>query len=408
MTDLPRLAIFQNQSTVSIFDLVGAAKDLCRIVWVVGWADAPATRVLERFGDVADVTGMSEIEMIEHLREFRLDGVAVFNDPPLVLAAVVAEGLGLRFHSPRTASILSDKAIQRQTLLNEGVPVPIFATVNLTDHHADVPFPAVLKPRGGAGARDTFLVHSFDDVAAALSKCEPSEEFILEEWLPDRTENQTLSADIISVESIALKGTFRHLMVTGRFPYAPPFRDTGGYLPSDLDPSDWESVCALAGTAARAVGIRDGIIHTEIKMTPSGPRVVEINGRLGGGISKLIERIGGPSLNSWVMRLALGHEVGTFPVLDETGISFFYFAVAPESAMSLETISGISELNEMKRQLGIDEIQVNVRPGAAVSIQQTSFTAYVVRIDGLVSSHQELAATITKIDETLQMTWKLS
>jgi hypothetical protein len=408
MAELPRLAIFQNQSTVSIFDLVGAAKDLCRIVWVVGWADAPPTRMLERFGDVADVTGMSDSEMIEFLREFRLDGVSVFNDPPLLLAAVIAEGLGLRFHSPRTASILSDKAMQRQALLDQDVAVPKFAAVNLTDHHADVPFPAVLKPRGGAGARDTFLVHDFDEVAAALSKCSPSEEFILEEWLPDRTQNQTLSADIISVESVAIQGTIQHLMVTGRFPYAPPFRDTGGYLPSDLAPSDWDIVCALAGVAAHALGIRDGIIHTEIKMTPSGPRVVEINGRLGGGVSKLIERIGGPSLNNWVMKLALGIEVGTFPALNEGSISFFYFAVAPESATSLETISGISELDEMKRQFGIDEIYLNVRPGAAVSIQQTSFEAYVVRIDGMVSSHQELAATLIKIEETLKMTWTLS
>jgi ATP-grasp domain len=408
MTDLPRLAIFQNQSTVSIFDLVAAAKDLCRIVWVVGWADAPPSRMLARFGDVADVSGMSEGEIVEHLRELRLDGVAVFNDPPMILAAVVAEGLGLRFHTPGTASILSDKAVQRQTLLDEGVPVPKFAAVGVMDHHTDVPFPAVLKPRRGAGARDTFLVHSFDDVTAALSKCDPSEEFILEEWLADRTKNQTLSADIISVESVAIEGIFQHLMVTGRFPYAPPFRDTGGFLPSDLEPSDWESVCAVADVAARAVGIRDGIIHTEIKMTPSGPRVVEINGRLGGGISKLIERIGGPSLNSWVMKLALKNPVAKFPTLEDAGISFFYFAVAPEFATSLETMSGISELNEMKNELGIDEIHVNIRPGTVVSTQQTSFTAYVVRIDGMVSTHHELATTLAKIEETLTMTWTFS
>jgi predicted ATP-grasp superfamily ATP-dependent carboligase len=406
MTDIPRLAIFQNQSTVSIFDLVGAASGLCRIVWVIGWdSNSPSARVLGRFGDVADVTGMNKSEVIEHLRSYRLDGVAVFNDPPLILAAAVGEALGLRFHSPKTAAILSDKLLQRQILKMALVPVPPFAAVTLKDHRADVPFPAVLKPRVGAGARDTFLVHSVSDISDALGKCDSSEQFILEQWLPDRQREHTLSADVVSVESVVRSGVFTHVMVTGRFPYEPPFRDTGGFLPSELERNEWESVCELAATAARIVGIRDGVIHTEIKMTPAGPRIVEINGRLGGGVSKLIERIGGPSMYVWVMRLALGQEVGTFSVREDSPISFFHFVVAPESATGIVSASGIEELGAMKDQLGIDEIQVNFQPGDAVSTQQTSFTANVIRIEGVVPSYQDLTATLEKIKATLQLTW---
>jgi len=409
VNELPRLGIFQNNSTVSIFDLVEAASGLCRIVWIIGWApDSPPARVLSRFGDVADVTGMTDSEIAKHLATFNLSGLAVFNDPPLMVAAGVAEALNLRFHSPSTAEVLSDKFLQRRALRDASVAVPGFAAVRRSSPDADVPFPAVLKPRAGAGARDTFLVRSARDVVDALNRCDPDEEFILEEWLPDRATTQTLSANVVSVESITRDGNVDHLMVTGRFPYAPPFRDSGGFLPSDLEQSDWNDVCALAGRAILAAGIRDGVIHTEIKMTPSGPRVVEINGRLGGGVSKLIERIGGPSLNGWVMRLALGDDVGPLPTFDQSLVSFFHFVVAPLNAVAFEAISGLDELTALKAQLGIDDIHVNVQPGQGVSTQQTSFTAYVVRIDGVVSSHQELAATLSAIDDTLTVTWAYS
>jgi len=91
-------------------------------------------------------------------------------------------------------------------------------------------------------------------------------------------------------------------MVTGRFPLAPPFRETGSFLPSDLGPADQDAVVALAGAASEAMQVLNGLLHTEIKMTPEGPRIVEINGRVGGGISGMIARLGGPSLHVWAVR----------------------------------------------------------------------------------------------------------
>jgi hypothetical protein len=57
----PRLAIFHDKTSVSILQAFEAAHDWRRIVWIVGWSrDEPPIRELSRFGDVVDVTGMSE------------------------------------------------------------------------------------------------------------------------------------------------------------------------------------------------------------------------------------------------------------------------------------------------------------------------------------------------------------
>jgi predicted ATP-grasp superfamily ATP-dependent carboligase len=406
VAELPRLAVFENQTMLPIFNLVKAASGLCRIVWIVGWNDDTPSRILSRLGDVADISGLDNDAVVEKLRGFQLDGVVVFSDAAMKLASVVAEGLGLPFHSRQTAAILSDKLLQRQALANAGIPGPAFASVNLNNFSsANVPFPAVLKPRAGTGGRDTFLAHSVEDVAEALQRCEPSEEFILEEWLPDKSTEHQLFSDVVSVETIAREGQYRHVMVSGRLPYAPPFRDTGGFVPSALNPSEWESACEMAGAAARAIGIREGGIHTEMKITPDGPRVVEVNGRTGGVIPGLIDRIGGPSLVTYAMKLALGQEVDEWPESTDTRVSYFHFVVAPNGATGVESVAGVSELSAMKEELGIDRMEFNLQAGDALDLKESSFRTHLLRVDGVATSHEEMARTIATIDEVLQVTW---
>jgi biotin carboxylase len=406
MSGQPRLAVFHDETSISILQAFEAAHDWCRIAWVVGWSpDKPPFRLLSRFGDVLDVTGMSEAQAVEFLTAQELDGVIVFTDAPIRLAAAVAEKVHLPFHTVHSARLLTDKVAQRTALANAGLPVPAFAAVRQGDLGTNVPYPAVLKPREGAGGRDTFMVENPGQLAAALAKCDPNEEFIVEEWLPDRAAPGP-SADLVSVESVVREGTIEHIAVTGRFPFAPPFRETGLFLPSDLSSAETAAVTDLAGAAIEAMQVRHGFLHTEVKMTPDGPRIVEVNGRLGGGISGMIVRVGGPSLLVWAVRLALGQEVGPVPVLPDSRVAFYYFIVSPLSAVQVATISGLEELGTLP---GIDGVRLNRPPGDAVDSRESSHQGHVIRIDGMVRSHAELFDLIDRrIPSTVHVTWKFS
>ncbi len=404
MNEQPRLAVFHDDTSVSILQAFEAAHDWCKIVWVVGWSsDEPPLRLLSRFGDVLDVTGMNDAQAVEFLSAHQIDGVIVFTDAPIRLAAAVAEQLNLPFHTAHAARLLTDKVAQRTALQNAGLPVPAFASVRHGHlEAAAVPFPAVLKPREGAGGRDTFKIESSIELAQAVAKCDPNEEFILEEWLPDRAPPDP-SADLVSVESIVREGTIEHIVVTGRFPFAPPFRETGLFLPSDLGSAEIAAVASLAGAAIEAMEVRHGFLHTEIKLTPDGPRIVEVNGRLGGGISGMVARIGGPSLLVWAVRLALGQDVGPVPMLTNSKVAFYYFIVSPPSAVEVATISNLEELGTLP---GVDEVRLNRPPGAAVDARESSHQSHVIRIDGMVGSHVELFDLIDRrIPSTVSLTW---
>jgi len=101
-------------------------------------------------------------------------------------------------------------------------------------------------------------------------------------------------------------GEISHVAVTGRFPMAEPFRETGFFIPADLPQAHLEGALEVATAALRALGVRAGDCHTEIKFTPSGPQVIEVNGRLGGGIPEMLFHASGVSLLRLSMRVALG------------------------------------------------------------------------------------------------------
>jgi len=402
--EMRRLAIFFDASAVSIIEAFENARDLCRILWIVGWSkDGTSQRTLSRFGEVVDVNGMTQDEAVSHIVTSAPDGVVVFNDAPITLAALVASKLDLPFHTPHAARLLTDKLAQRVALRDAGLPVPVFASVRLTETEVSVPFPAVLKPRSGAGSRNTYRVENLEQVRALLRDHSSSDQFILEEWLMDQRTEHRLSSDIVSVESVVHRGQIDHVMVTGRFPFAPPFRETGSFVPSDLAPALYDEVCNLASAAVNALDIRVGIVHTEIKVTPSGPRVIEVNGRLGGGIGALVSRIGGPRLKVVAMRLALGMDIEPILAFDASRVAYFRWIVPPVWATRFVNVTGVEALQNSP---GVDEIHINLHPGQAVDFRHGSWSGHALQVDGTVSSHSELLRLVGEtIPSTIQITW---
>jgi hypothetical protein len=65
----------------------------------------------------------------------------------------------------------------------------------------------------------------------------------------------------------------------------PPYFEELGHVVDAADPllSD-DDVLHVLRHAHSALGFTDGMTHTELKLTPAGPMIVEVNARLGGGL----------------------------------------------------------------------------------------------------------------------------
>lgn len=350
-------------------------------------------KLLARLGKVVDLSGRDPGGAAQALAEAGIAGVVTFSDEPLVLAAQAAEALGLVHNSVATAERLSSKLAQRLALWRAGVPSPAFtrAPAGVADHErqlrlASLNYPVVLKPDHGSGSMDTFLAATAAELGALLSAL-PSKGFCIEEYIPDRpTPLSGTGADIISVESLAQDGRTIHLATSGRFPFAPPLRETGIFMPADLASDAAQAACDLVTDAVRALEVKWGLLHTEVKFSPSGPQVIEVNGRLGGRIGDLVSQLDGPPLLSWALRLALG-DTSPVPPLQPDGVAYYRLVVAPMEANEVRAIQDIDDVLALE---GVGTVTVNRQPGDKLDYRDGGPAGHVLLYSGLSPDHAAL------------------
>jgi hypothetical protein len=328
-----------------------------------------------------------EVVMLDDA-SLRADAVLTFSERMLPHAARLAQALGLPGHSPQTVHALTDKVQQRQVLREASVDSvrqrAITDPAKLADAVAEIGLPAVVKPAHGEGSRCTFALTCAQDVTAAMNALTAGEVFVVEEMLEGQTDARF--GDYVSVESVVVHGRVRHAAVTGKFPLAAPFRETGQIWPTHLGPGETREVTDLAEAALRCLGVRWGVCHTEIKLTGAGPRLLEVNGRLGGFVGELARRALGLDLIEVAGVVALGWEP-ELPGSDVDQVYFQYHHPVPLFACVLDGVEGVKEVEQMP---GVDSYRLLTRPGAVISGGVNS--ARLDAIYGRAASHAGMFA----------------
>jgi biotin carboxylase len=256
---------------------------------------------------------------------------------------------------------------------------------------AAVQFPAVLKPRTASGSKYATPVVDAGDLVRQVATLPPQAGgetgMFVEQYLPGlATGPNERFADYVSVESLVAHGEISHLAVNGRFPMAEPFRETGAFIPAELSQAQLAAVLDVATAALRALGVRTGDFHTEIKLTPSGPQVIEVNGRLGGGVPDLLFQASGVSLRRLSMRVALGEPVAVDGPIPCARVGWFFVVQPPMSARRVVSIEGIDRLAELA---GVDAVFVNRAPGDPIDWREGT-GHYIYSVSGVSADYNEL------------------
>src|SRR5690349_12354441 len=114
------------------------------------------------------------------------------------------------------------------------------------------------------------------------------------------------------------------------------------FQPAALPPTTTDAVLELAGSAVAALGVKHGVTHVEIKVTADGPRLIEVNGRLGGYVAALLRRSTRYDLLRQALRIALS-QPPEMPDLAFTAVEYVYFVTPAAEAEKLVGIRGLAE-----------------------------------------------------------------
>ena len=374
---------------------------MCEILWLVDESlpgNALTVRLLRKIGTVMDTAGRSPGQIASLLRPYAPAGVLTYREDDIVLLSLIAAELGLDYRPPEVARCLVDKLLQRETLRRAGLPSPLCWEVPADRSPAGVDalagavrYPAVLKPRIAHASRYATPVADARDLVCKIAQLPPEAGgetgMFVEQYLPSvPTWTGDRFGDYVSVESLLSFGEISHIAVTGRFPLADPFRETGFFIPAELPPGQQQAVLDVATDALRALGVRTGDVHTEIKMTPSGPQVIEVNGRLGGGIPEMLFGASGVPLFELSIRVALGEKVVMAGPVPCARVGWLFEFQPPSAARRVLSIEGLDRLAGLA---GVTAVSVNRGPGDSIDWREGG-AHFVYSVCGVSADHEEL------------------
>ncbi len=221
-----------------------------------------------------------------------IDALFTTNDAHLLAAAVAAERFGARHTRLAAVRCARDKFLCRERLAERGVAQPAFRFAPDADAAvraaAELGYPVVVKPVDGSAsinvgvAADAEAVRRYCAAIAAHGTYGRSsvarQEALIESYLP---------GPLVSCETMSSGGRHLVLGVTDRnLSPLPAQVELGGCFPAPLP--EEPAIAALCCAALDAIGFDIGTAQTEIILHENGPHIVEINGRMAGGIMPFV------------------------------------------------------------------------------------------------------------------------
>lgn len=226
-------------------------------------------------------------KILEAAKKHNIDGIMTLaTDMPIRSVAMVAKELDLVGIDQETALKATNKAEMRKALKENEVPIPMFFQVKTKEEFyiavrkiKDAGYRCIVKPVDNSGSRGIDLLKDFEqetlDKAYEYSKqSSRSGDLMVEEFM---------EGPEVSVETLSINGKCHVIQITDKLTTgAPYFVEIGHSQPSQFSEKIKEQISQVAIAANRAIGIKNGPSHTEIKVTKDGPKIVELGARLGG------------------------------------------------------------------------------------------------------------------------------
>lgn len=218
-----------------------------------------------------------------------LSGLVCWDERYIIATADVATSLGFPSAGIQGIRGCRDKALSRQLISNAGLLQPackLCLTVpDALSFASEVGYPLVVKPRGMGGSIGVALVANAEQLSARFNESLTVSSEGAADFKDSVLVEEYLTGSEISVDGYCINGHYQRMFIARKTVGMPPHFEEIGHVVDSNDPllKDSDLINVLE-QAHRAISFENGITHTELKITPKGYVIVEINGRLGGDL----------------------------------------------------------------------------------------------------------------------------
>lgn len=222
--------------------------------------------------------------------DVKFDAVTTYYEDAVALTARIATAMGLAVNPVEACDRARNKRRTREVMAESGLPVPKFHKILSVE---DVPkaaqyvgFPAILKPVYGASSlgvskvlNKQAAVDTYNALFATMDVKDDTiwaqgTEMVLEEFY---------DGDEFDIDILMWDGQVCYAKVSDNWACCEPwFQETGTNCPSLYPLEKQAELIKLSIDTTLALGFRFGCFHVECKYTSRGPRIIEVNARMGG------------------------------------------------------------------------------------------------------------------------------
>jgi len=265
--------------------------------------------------------------IVDAARARPLAGVIAVGDRPTVLAARVAQTLGLPGNPPSAAEASRSKKLMRRKFAAAFMRTPWFlefdAGENVDAVARRLSYPCVVKPIGLAASRGVIRADTPEAFTAAVSRvrallARPDvraqrmrdvDELLVEGYIEGRE---------YAIEGLVTGGALRPFAIFDKpDPLEGPFFEETIYVtPPALAGDERQAMLHEVQRAVTALGLRHGPVHAECRVAPNRITMLEVAARPIGGLCSKVLRLdrgeGVVPLEEVLLRHAAGENVSAF------------------------------------------------------------------------------------------------
>lgn len=296
-------------------------------------------------------------------RERGLDAVIPVGEFGLLPAALATAQL--RLPGPSVAAVhgTRDKLRMRRILEQAGLGQlrhAACATVEQAERFLEqVAGPIVVKPVSGSASDGVSLVRAPGELRQAFELARTSLGFagLLCEEFADGPE--------VSLEGYSVDGRFVPVALTDKLTDE-RFLETGHQQPTAQPAETRAAVADYAARALRALGVSEGVTHTEFRLSARGPMLIETHTRMGGDSIHVLTRLTtGVDLADLMVAFALGEKPDAVPRPQGRGAAIRFLTGRPGRIASIDP-------PPVEAGDGVHAVKIYVKPGHVVNGRSSS------------------------------------
>ena len=328
----------------------------------------PTDLITLDFADVSACVDTIKAFAAEH----SIDAVIGVDDQVTLVAASIAAVLSLPHNPVEAAHATRNKHEMRKRLHKAGVSQPGFRLFSLdrstSDIDSSIAFPCVVKPLAFSASRGVIRANNQDEFADAVERIRN----ILS--LPDapkddETRGYVLVEDYVPGWEVAVEGILDDSRLNDLAIFDKPdplegpyFPETIYVTPSRLPAQVQKRVVMMTQEATRALGLRHGPIHAELRGHDDDVWFIEVAARsIGGYCSKVLQFEGGMTLEDVIIQHTLG-TIDGIPAREQAAAGVMMMQ-APRTGR-YKTTRGLEEARLVD---GVTEDIISSHPGQVLS-----------------------------------------